>query len=167
MQVSTETINGELMTVIRKPFDAEWVNQQLSIGVPVTCEFPKTEGTCYQDGRVIIVSCDGSDEYKYITWQTDWDTDDAYCTDRMLESYIITTLPPLPRNPTADDAWLLHLYASHGLYAAFGIYQFAHIDDDGEVYVYGNAGLEMISSPETTHCVYKQGNRVDVAIKEV
>lgn len=35
MKTTIETINNKLCTVIRRPFDAEWVKGQLAMGVPV------------------------------------------------------------------------------------------------------------------------------------
>lgn len=137
MQVSVETINNELMTVV-------WNSSAFANVTSIT------QNNC------------GS-------WFWQPISNGGYClfvNRPRVNAHEATALPPLPRHPTEDDAWLLYLYASHGLYATFGVYQFAHMDDDGEVYAYGNAGLDMISSPETTHCTNQQGNRVDVAIRD-
>lgn len=79
-------------------------------------------------------------------------------------------LPPLPRNPTADDVELLHAYAAHGLCP------------EGYVEVYHGTPLEWNRNmhrtfsqilrtlrvcerlPFITHAINKQGERVEVAI---
>ncbi len=38
--ITIEEINGKKCSVVRKPFDAEWVREQLAIGMPVVVEAP-------------------------------------------------------------------------------------------------------------------------------
>lgn len=98
-EITIEKINGKERTIIRKPFDAEWVKEQLCNGTGVTVEL-----------------CN-------LTWRTlsYYDSeDDLYCgyLSKASASYIVNTitiLPPLPKHPKSEDAPLLHLYAANGL----------------------------------------------------
>src|SRR5688572_12506990 len=103
--IKPETINGKLCSVIRKPFCAEWVREQLAMGVPVVADYGKkgfAKLTSYDDTRGAF--CSGNNVFA--PDYTDW-------------RYTLTILPPLPRRPTAEDAGLLHLYAAHGIFANF------------------------------------------------
>jgi hypothetical protein len=67
---------------------------------------------------------------------------------------IATALPPLPRNPTADDAKLLHLYEAHGLHPTCF---------RGDINQYClTTGMNI--SQKLTHAIDEQGNKVEVAI---
>jgi len=103
MKVSIETINNKLVTVIRKPFDAEWVKEQLSMGIPVDaeengrhrhnlcrkfgCDFISAKGGAY--GEFLV----SGEELKYT----------------------LTILPPLSKHPKPEDAGDLYAYAKEGL----------------------------------------------------
>jgi len=85
--------------------------------------------------------------------------------------HIATALPPLPRNPTADDARLLHLYASHGLDGC-GFWFSTLADDHNKV----NNTKEIINIitcdaldltiTVITHAINEIGERVEIAIKD-
>jgi hypothetical protein len=64
------------------------------------------------------------------------------------QKHVATALPALPRNPTADDAELLHFYAAHGLTATYE-------HEDGRDY----------DQREINCAIDKQGNRVEIAIE--
>lgn len=83
--------------------------------------------------------------------------------------HVATALSPLPRNPTADDARLLHLYAAHGLDVC-GFYFSPLADDHNKL----NSTKDIINITTCdvldltitviTHATNKQGERVGVAI---
>jgi hypothetical protein len=92
-------------------------------------------------------------------------------------------LPALPRNPTADDAELLHLYAGNGLTPIFTHQGNKHLaiyerearvlPSVNEVFKAGYCdeyNLEYLASVKRqdilTHAVDKQGNRIQIAIEE-
>ena len=62
---------------------------------------------------------------------------------------IATALPPIPRNPTADDAKLLYLYTSHSL-------NIHYVDTV-------NFEIQFISRT-IKYCTDEQGNRFEIAI---
>lgn len=107
MQVSPEIISGKLVTIIRRPFEADKVRESLERGVPVVVEAAFDPYKPTEIFRSILVE-----------WNERVGCFDAYegCveTDEILS--VLTILPPLPRRPTAEDAGLLHRYASEGLF---------------------------------------------------
>lgn len=100
MKTSIETRNGKLVTVIRKSFDAEWVGEQLAVGMPVVAEYLNDGGSTYR--KVLRDAL----ERKCYEAQTE-----------ITPLYTITILPALPRNPKPEDVPLLYRYASEGLFA--------------------------------------------------
>lgn len=85
--------------------------------------------------------------------------------------HIATALPPLPRHPTEKDASLLYLYASHGLYVQGTEQITKKVSVTSDLLSLG----VRLSSPilwgangfEVAWVEDQEGNRVDVAIKEV
>jgi len=150
MQVTPETIYGKLCTVIRRPFNAEWVHNELSLWRLPLCEHRGrwehiTGDWCFENGAP-------SGDFKLHGGQL---------TRSEHIDYTVTILPPLPRNPTKDDAWLLYLYASHGLFAVWesiDSYEYKHFPDRMYSLLSGckNTGI--------THAVDAEGNKQEVAI---
>lgn len=161
MQVSIETINGKLCTVIRRPFDADKVRESLAMGVPVVA---------IEAGNEQLPLClksynKGTCEYHC------WDGDATF-QETLL--YTLAILPALPRYPTAKQV---------AKYAAEGIYLRANIWDEDELieedtslvvvegelrYDAGYAKFFDVEQTgyvlELTHAVGAEGNRVEVAI---
>lgn len=105
MKPTIETINGQLCTVVRKPFDAEYVKEQVSIGNTVRVEiFSRAFSICYVRGEDFY----GLDE----TGEPDYVEVIDLCDVQM-----VTTLPALPRRPENNEATirLLHAYRAAGL----------------------------------------------------
>lgn len=152
MKVTSESIGGKPYTVIRKPFDAEWVKEQLSAGIPIVAQA--------YDGRVDYYF--GYKDNRFL----------GFLYGEMHRGSLVATinkLPPLPRKPTTEDSSLLHLYAAHGLYAC-GTARV--MGEEWETYfytiVYSNDKRPIVSiegeSDTITHCVTEDGERIDVAI---
>jgi len=101
MEITIQT--DPLCTVIKKKFDAEYVKAELARGNPVAiCYIQEREtitGKSISDMRYAVVANPG--QVKYYRKQKD--------------IQVVVALPPIPKNPTPDDAELLYLYASHGL----------------------------------------------------
>ncbi len=105
--IKPETINGKLCTVIRRPFDAEWVREQLAMGIPVM-------GESAQNGRMLIHDIGGDLVMVHLFFKGKFETGSDYVVFSAIE-HIISILPPLPRRPTTEHARLLHLYAANGI----------------------------------------------------
>ncbi len=80
-------------------------------------------------------------------------------------------LPPLPRNPTADDAKLLHLYASYGLQLCGTFY--ANVNKIGNqdfssssflMYLLSVLKAGLVTNCKITHIIDEQDKKVEVAI---
>lgn len=105
MTISTtiETINGKPYTVIRKPFDAEWVREQLVIEQSVLAE--KSRGKLFTLWNCV--------EDNFQSGGGDFHRKEDF-------THIITILPPLPRNPKPDDvkevSRVLYLYGCHNIF---------------------------------------------------
>ena len=140
-KVTIETIGGKQCTVIRKPFDAEWVKEQLDMGIPLRGEFFGVGGT-YEN--IIEPHMD----------ELDW-----YIAEG---KYILTILPALPKHPKPEDAKRLYEYMAEGLHPSLdespligvfdGFFQFDGVS---------TAGIEY----EITHATLG-GERVEIAIEE-
>jgi hypothetical protein len=89
---------------------------------------------------------------------------------------VATALPPLPKNPTKDDARLLDLYRAHGLYVYAIENDDSYVDSSYEGiivgydkasgadgWIYGDSSREGYIQ-YITHCVTESGERVEVAI---
>ena len=93
-----------------------------------------------------------------------------------------TALPPLPRNPTADDAKLISLYRAHGFYICATENYSEPIENRNPFIIVGsnNDGCfyyqEIINKEEDgwldpsiitiTHALDEQGNRIEIALKD-
>jgi hypothetical protein len=110
--LTKETINGKEYNVILKPFDADYVRDQLAMGMPVIGE---------SEGRAFAIVSES--ERFAIQDETVWNV--LYYGSGLeiysgLEKgswieFIRTTLPPLPRHPKLEHQGLLHLYVAHGV----------------------------------------------------
>lgn len=100
MSVAIGTVNGKICTIVRKPFDSEWVREQLALGMPVWAG--------YNDGWTIIHGIKGP-LFQHIKMLT------ANGSDKSCFPNIITCLPPLPRKPMPEDARLLYRYMAEGV----------------------------------------------------
>ncbi len=129
MKVNIETINGKQCTVIRKPFDANWVKEQLSMGIPVLAEKKdwKAEGEYgYKNLNLIL---EFAPYYRGSYWCASECQNKGFhgigyhkSGHRSIEgswTYILTILPPLPRNPKLEDAWRLHELMAKGISVYF------------------------------------------------
>lgn len=94
-KVSIEEINGKQCTVIRKPFDAEWVKEQLGMGNYVRVE----------------------------TFNMEWErvVSQDFITNTNLK-YILTILPAIPKHPKPEDAPLLYRYMAEGIIPMYKIH---------------------------------------------
>lgn len=110
MKTTIETINNQLCTVVRKPFDAEKIKNRLALGYSLPVEFPNGY-------RAIL-----HNSYKDGTWQTE---QGKWSGENMSETVSLEILPALKRNP--KDVELLHLYASYKLYAVIKV-EIEHIE---------------------------------------
>lgn len=112
-----EHISGKPYTVIRKPFDAEWVREQLAMGNKVLFEVDVPEMVAKYKGERYVFDKQGQFEssLRYPVYGTETIVMDiANCfKDDNLET--LTILPPLPFHPTADDARLLYRYMAEGV----------------------------------------------------
>jgi hypothetical protein len=96
--------------------------------------------------------------------------------------HIATALPPLPRNPTADDAKLISLYRAHGFYICATENYSEPIENRNPFIIVGsnNDGCfyyqEIFNKEEDgwldpsiitiTHALDEQGNRIEIALKD-
>lgn len=163
MKTSIETINGQLCTVIRKPFCADYVREQLEMGVPVVCEYGLFDDSVVRHALFSELVLDA-----HIA---------LYGEAAM--RHTLTILPALPRNPTADDAPLLYRYASKGVLAQGYCDESQECYDEEADHVFkGEVGfLEMLDFMvrnqdsywrfEITHATDTVGNIVDIAIVDV
>jgi hypothetical protein len=99
----------------------------------------------------------------------------ACAPDEDVGEHLATALPALPRYPKAEDAWLLHLYAAHGIaphitngdgYRG----SFVGLLEDRWSIIgsqpYGDSLYTLtIVNSEITHATYN-GERVEIAIEE-
>lgn len=154
MKTHIETINGKECTVIKKPFDAEWVKGKLTIKQCVQL------GYKYHSNIFYAISY--KDDY------FEGIKDGQAFSHSVLASnfeHTITILPALPKYPAAQDAGLLYQYASEGLFAVIN-YKTAH---EGH-WSWGSIGCgeSWLKKDElnmsTTHCIDADGNRHDIAI---
>lgn len=161
-EISVETINGKQCTVIRKPFDAEWVKEQLSMGIPLVVQdnelerwqlfgranaFPWLSASSLNDGRV--------------------DSLYSSCIE-----YVLTILPPLPRRPKPEDAPLLYRYMSEGITPVLATdgfnFNLCGVSPPGNA-LYLNSDKEYdgihLGLCETFYALYN-GEKVNIAIGE-
>lgn len=147
MQTSVETISGKLCTVIKRPFDAEWVREQLAMGMPYMYEAEDGyRGNFYPKIRTLV--------------------EKAIDIGRLTPKYVITILPALPRRPTPEHAPLLYRYASEDVFVV-------GTGHDGPSYPngLGLSGILHLSKThkgkaEITHATDTNGNKIEIAIEE-
>ena len=161
MQVTIETINNKQCTVIRKPFDAEWVKEQLNMGifpsVDLKCSKPLTGSVlCYKDS--------------YFTYYDPQWNEIISFEKEMLELYsVITILPPLPRNPTPEDAPLLYRYMAEGLEPHASVVvnprKYSGIEHSAGHGIINRMRLYRDTTFQITHATHN-GERIEIAIKE-
>lgn len=159
LPTSIETINGKLCTVIRRPFDAEWVREQLAMGVPVVTDlavllFAASEGRYYTERGYMVL--DGARQH-------------------LPEARIKTILPALPKNPTPEHAALLYRYMAEGIYPVLVCpdselsFLLRGIDRFGNA-LYKNLADEYdgisLSLCEINYAVPETGGRCEVAISD-
>jgi len=139
MKTTIETINGKLCTVIRKPFDAEWVRGQLADG--------------------FIVHVEGYWGKTYVTGDSGHKLHlrglphDLPITEI---DYTLAILPALPKHPKSKDELLIFRYYSEGLEPV--------LTDKGENYSYL---WVRPNKAEITHAIHAEtGERVEIAIEE-
>jgi len=155
MKVTIEEINNKQCTVIRKPFDAEWMKEQLGMWQPVRVE--------YRDGYCFTYTIPDGGGFELHT--------------HLIRKHgepinTLTILPALPKHPKPEDAPLLYRYMAEGIEV--------HADDsymDEEVCFRGVArGIEKFIlcgdgfinrqfEFEITHATLN-GERVEIAILE-
>lgn len=149
MKVTIEEINGKNCTIIRKPFDADWVKEQLSMGIPVIA------GDSITNKRNILIrfvrhNREGCYKYRNNEWF-------ECCLDRSIPEVeltsIITILPALPKHPKPEDAPLLYAYMAQGLFLWTANSDVIDRFYTGEILV------------EITHCTHND-ERVEIAIEE-
>ncbi|MCA9340410.1 MAG: hypothetical protein KDA17_05840 [Candidatus Saccharibacteria bacterium] len=154
MKTSIETINNHLVTVIRKPFDVEWVREQLAMGAPLIVQllFDSVEDD-FNPPRIEIWKCE--DDFIDRTTHPE--------ETGLRAAYIISKLPALPKHPTPEDAALLYRYASEGLFPR-------GYKDFKNQYIWHVEALEIdplkYKGVEITHATDTEGNRVEVAIQD-
>ena len=103
--LTKENINGKEYNVIRKPFDAEYVREQLAMGVPVVAETA-------DDDEVVLLDSFREDRFRGY-YQNERTTNNNWGA-KYLKS-IICRLSPIPLNPEPKHAQLLNLYAANGV----------------------------------------------------
>lgn len=179
-KVSIEEISGKQCTVIRKPFDAEWVKEQLSMGIPVLAEKKdwKAEGEYgYKNLNLIL---EFAPYYRGSYWCASECQNKGFhgigyhkSGPRSIEgswTYILTILPPLPRNPKLEDAALVSLYKANGIHP--------HIEmDSGDIVepydisgqlfvVQGFDDWHLINDTDAVAYCTLNGKKVDIAIED-
>lgn len=105
-----------------------------------------------------FITVDDADEWEYLESDRiqDWQGVYIFMQGKYLHplpagAYVIGyALPPVPRSPMLSDAWLLHLYAAHGLGVMCGLLP----------------ALGALGTGEVTHAINAQRELVEIAIVE-
>lgn len=168
MKTTIEEINGKLCTVVRKPFDAEWVKSQLDIGIPVLMDSPKHLPhrhviTAYNEDE-FQSSVSSEYGYEFNSARDSWNKE-SDCRN------VLIILPALPRNPKPEDARMLYRYMAEGIDI---IWKWGgEIEDDWESITCGllhnQDGIDLIGDgavPIAYAINSETGERVEVAIYE-
>lgn len=161
MKVSIETIGDKHCTVIRKPFDAEWVAEQINM-------------------EQSVLACTDERAVDYFTLWNYSGEDFMSGGGKVIHEddliYTLTILPALPRNPKPEDAPLLYRYMAEGIEAISTLY-----DDGAERFVNNVDFLTMLSQLkhygnkevdgggmyiQITHAIDVDGNKLEVAIHD-
>jgi hypothetical protein len=87
-----------------------------------------------------------------------------------LNRHIATALPPLPRNPTADDAKLLYDYEAHGLCLVGDVEEFCTGEDNDlgntyrAVHILKYVDSMLPNNVTLLYAINEQNERVEIAI---
>ena len=161
MKTTIEEINGKKCTVIRKPFDAEYVKAQLDIGEMVTIR--KDDPNSLKIMRTTFLRHAVDDELSALvvshgnTWMVSG-MPFAFFHDWEIEE----KLPALPRNPKPEDARLLYRYMAEGIV----IYGDSQVSGEGCIN-HKYEGYENSRPNEITHAINSEtGEKIEVAINE-
>lgn len=159
MKTSIETIGGRLCTVIRKPFDAEWVKSQLDIKSIITVSthaglWPLLSYEYNEHGEM----------YEYLT-------SNGISHDYIYEHSIIdvvTILPAIPLHPTPQQVAAYAAQDITPMVTAYGREYYVE-PERGKLMLNGveegqYSTFENMPEAKITHATDKQGNRVEVAI---
>lgn len=166
MKISIEEVAGKKCTIIRRPFDAEWVREQLLTQPAIIAE---SEDFRHVITDVMITRL-GNER-----WRGHYAGE--YIRDSWGTSYLkhtVTILPALPRRPKPEDTKLLHRYAAEGLFASYECESTVKtpLNERGTAHrvervkhteTFPN---HRIDAGEITHCATGHGERVEVAITE-
>lgn len=183
MKTIIETINGKLVTVIRKPFDVEWVKEQLSLGVPVVVELlseakapaPFVRPAFNSEWWVLFAKHTNREPiHWYMGHNQGKGVSDSILEERIQS--VITILPALPRDLRPEHAeevlHILHLYASYGFYARLSdrLEQYTFIGRDIHKRILAANYATQVAIPQGTKVTFigavdAQGNKVEVAIE--
>ena len=87
---------------------------------------------------------------------------------------IATALPPLPRNPNADDAKLLYAYVAYGLKVIFqhkdciahDMAEFVGFDGLNILLLNFYGVFKYLDTYKITHALDEQNNRIEIALKD-
>jgi hypothetical protein len=167
--VSIEEIGGRKVSVIRKPFDAEWVREQLSMGAAVKCDCSVLSEGVFSN--LIVGEAPNGTFYQLGEEEPFFE---IFPIEERCFMSTITILPPLPKHPTPDDASLLYRYMSEGLqvHADIGnvklnepLLGFDNSSIGEWIFGHGFYGHRHYKL-EITHAVNAQGKRVEVAIMD-
>lgn len=161
IKTGVEIINSELITIIKKPFDAVAVRKSLAVGVPVAA-FHKRYGV------VSLLPYKGLDlsGTHFTLWLYDADAecleDCVHCCPDSDFTHTLTILPALPKHPKTEYAALLYRYMAEGLYP-YGLGKGSLVHADDWLVDHRIDAVDYPLEIKGAHDV--DGNRVDVAIK--
>lgn len=150
MKVTVETINGKPCTVIRKPFDAEFVISQLNLGIPVLVEATNSKRTVMvRKDRTVILA-------------------DHLCKEAKHMGLVstVTILPPLKHG----DAHAVSLYKANGIYPLMNVGGSGDIEEPvdirGQLFVSDGWSHRLVDITDSYSHACCKGQRVEIAIAE-
>ena len=161
MKVSIEEINGKQCTVIRKPFDPEWVKEQLGMGNTVVVSFDYYHNYINNWYSLSYITEDGEivplrvmNPRKLGGWQV---CEDAGCFAGRPDA-VITILQALPKNPKPEDVCRLYEYMAEGIDNIWG--------ESGNVTIGGSLLLQHIKAGDELSITNAEvkGERVEIAL---
>ena len=164
MKITIEAINGEPMTVIHKPFDGDWVIEQLALGnspCALVCDIynqPKRFDADFAQVKIIGTTCDAYNFWRIVDFEGEGYEE---CSTAHFAE-LFTILPALPRHPKLEDEPLLYRYMAEKL-SLFGFYDYCP-----EIVESLTENPEMLNADElslTGQATYI-GERVEIAIKD-
>lgn len=150
MQVKIETINDKQCTVIYKPFDAEWVEEQIDMEQTVLVKR-------HNKGCLLTL------------WNHDHcgnfqSTGLGFHHPDNFES-IVTILPALPRYPNKKDALLVYRYMAEGLEVIATATDTMTRYNNCEISAVSDNTIDNITNYTITHATLPNGERVEIAIE--